>query len=44
MALAMRVVCNEEGGGNSNKGNGNKGGGCATATRAMARVMARAKM
>jgi hypothetical protein len=36
MALAMRVVCNKEGDGNSNKGDLNKGGGQATATRAIA--------
>ncbi len=27
MALAMRVVCNKEGDGDSNKGGGDKGGG-----------------
>jgi hypothetical protein len=27
MALAMRVACNEEGNGDSNKGDGDKGGG-----------------
>ncbi len=42
MALVMRVVCNEEGNGNSNKGNGDKGGGRVTVTRAMATMWAMA--
>ncbi len=36
MALATRVVCNEEGNGDGYKSNGNKVGRRATATRAMA--------
>jgi hypothetical protein len=42
MALTMRVACNKEGYGNSNKGHGNKVGGQATATRAMATMWAMA--
>jgi hypothetical protein len=40
MALGMKVVCNDEGNGNSNEGNGNKGGGQATAMRAMGTMWA----
>ncbi len=36
MALAMRVVCDEEGNGDGSKSNGNEGGRQATAMRAMA--------
>ncbi len=36
MAVATRVVCDEEGDGNGSKSDGNKGGGRATATRTMA--------
>jgi hypothetical protein len=35
MALATRVVCDEEGDGDGGKSNGNKGGRRATAMRAM---------
>ncbi len=35
IALATRVVCDEEGNGDGGKSDGNKGGGQATATRAM---------
>ncbi len=36
MALATRVVCDEEGDGDGGKSDGNEGGGQATATRAIA--------
>jgi hypothetical protein len=40
MAFAMRVVCDEEGSGNSGKSNGNEDGMQAMAMRAMATGMA----
>ncbi len=43
MALAMRVVCDKEGDGNSGKNNDDKDGGQVTATKwVMAMVMRRA--
>jgi hypothetical protein len=42
IASTMRVACNEEGDGNSNKGSGNKGGGQARVTKGMTTMWAMA--